>query len=61
MTRDRRACAWCGREIHGIADEWSSSYSEKRVERIYGGYLCHSCLQSAIVRWVEREWASAQG
>lgn len=38
-------CGVCGIPLNGIV---SGSKSEKSVERPYGGYLCHNCLESLI-------------
>ncbi|MEM0381686.1 MAG: hypothetical protein QXQ48_00855 [Nitrososphaerota archaeon] len=53
-----RRCAWCGRLIAGVSDARRVSASKKRVERIYGGYICYSCLRRAILRWTIREIAA---
>ncbi|MEM0482126.1 MAG: hypothetical protein QXM16_04460 [Nitrososphaerota archaeon] len=53
-----RKCAWCGRPLGGVSDGRKLSASEKRVERVYGGYLCNTCLRRAILRWVMREAAA---
>jgi large subunit ribosomal protein L34e len=46
-----RSCAGCGNAIHGIPRSKlmsKLSLSEKRVERKFGGFLCHRCLESLI-------------
>ncbi len=54
-----RKCAWCGRPLGGVSDGRKLSASEKRVERLYGGYLCHACLREAILRWVVKGAAAS--
>ncbi|GBC70723.1 hypothetical protein HRbin02_00491 [Candidatus Calditenuaceae archaeon HR02] len=54
-----RKCAWCGRPLSGVSDGRKLPLSWKRVERLYGGYLCHACLREAILRWVVKEAAAS--
>jgi len=39
-------CARCGRALRGVRAKGSKT--QKRPERPFGGYLCHSCLESSI-------------
>ncbi|BBL45827.1 50S ribosomal protein L34e [Nanobdella aerobiophila] len=46
-------CAICKRKLQGIKDLHSVrlrriNLSQKRVSRIYGGYLCHRCLKNLL-------------
>jgi len=46
-------CSRCGGILHGGSRLIPSklgklSTSEKRVERMFGGHLCHSCLREAL-------------
>jgi len=46
-------CSRCGGILHGGSRLIPSklgklSASEKRVERIFGGHLCHSCLREVL-------------
>ncbi len=46
-------CGRCGRQLSGIPRLDPSRIrklpqSRRRVERIYGGYLCHECLQEML-------------
>jgi large subunit ribosomal protein L34e len=57
-------CAICKRPLHGIKKLSSSelkklSKTEKRPERIYGGYLCSSCLKELLKEKVRKEWENA--
>lgn len=42
---DAPICGVCGAPLNGVRD---GSKSEKSVERPYGGYLCHRCLETLI-------------
>lgn len=39
-------CAVCKEKLKGVAQQGSAS--EKRVERIFGGHLCHGCTEKVI-------------
>ena len=46
-------CAICKRPLRGIKKYVPSELrrmnkSQKRVSRIYGGYLCHQCLEKVL-------------
>ncbi len=46
-------CARCGRVLSGIPKSVQSKMgkltaSQKRIQRIYGGQLCHLCLQYSL-------------
>ncbi|BFH73462.1 50S ribosomal protein L34e [Sulfurisphaera javensis] len=43
-------CAICKKPLKGVKTNFLSKYSktEKRPERIYGGYICHHCLEILI-------------
>ncbi|MDH5624046.1 MAG: 50S ribosomal protein L34e [Candidatus Bathyarchaeota archaeon] len=46
-------CARCGRALSGVPCSNPSKLhklpaSQRRVERMYGGHLCHSCLQDLL-------------
>ena len=46
-------CARCGRALSGLPRSVSSKLhklpaSQRRPERMYGGQLCHSCLQDLL-------------
>jgi len=46
-------CATCKRSLNGIVrvhprDLARINKSQKRVSRIYGGYLCHRCLERLL-------------
>ncbi|MFQ5999777.1 MAG: 50S ribosomal protein L34e [Candidatus Bathyarchaeia archaeon] len=46
-------CARCGRGLSGLPCSIPSKLrklpaSQRRVERVYGGQLCHSCLQDLL-------------
>jgi len=48
-------CAICKRTLNGIVrvhprDLSRINKSQKRVSRIYGGYLCHRCLERLLKR-----------
>ena len=48
-----RQCSRCGREISGVPRSVPSKVrklpaSQRRVERIYGGQLCHGCLRDLL-------------
>lgn len=50
---DKHHCPRCGREIHGkkrfLENKLGKfSQSEKKVERIYGGYYCASCTREIL-------------
>lgn len=45
-------CAICGKFLHGVKSDNKFSKTEKRPERIYGGTLCHECLENLIKRTV---------
>jgi len=50
-------CAICKRPLNGIVrahprDLARINKSQKRVSRIYGGYLCHKCLERLLKRKV---------
>jgi len=53
-TRDKASrCTRCGRMLSGVPMKSSSkisrlSTSKKRPERMFGGELCHTCLQAAL-------------
>ncbi|MEN2974760.1 MAG: 50S ribosomal protein L34e [Candidatus Caldarchaeales archaeon] len=51
-------CARCGAIIHGIprVKDYKLSYSERTVERYYGGVLCQNCLEQLIRDRVYLEW-----
>ncbi|MDH5389958.1 MAG: 50S ribosomal protein L34e [Candidatus Bathyarchaeota archaeon] len=46
-------CARCGRALSGLPRPDPSKLrklpaSQRRVERMYGGHLCHSCLRDLL-------------
>jgi len=46
-------CSRCGQQLAGISSSnplksRKSDLSRKKVWRIYGGQLCHSCLKTAL-------------
>jgi large subunit ribosomal protein L34e len=46
-------CAKCGQMLLGVRRVTSSklrklSASQRRVERMYGGQLCHSCIRDLL-------------
>lgn len=46
-------CARCGRELHGVprmleADMKKFSKTQKRPERIFGGYYCANCTREIL-------------
>ena len=43
-------CAICKKPLRGVKtdDLFKFSKTEKRPERMFGGYLCHKCLESLI-------------
>ncbi|MBE0511813.1 50S ribosomal protein L34e [Candidatus Bathyarchaeota archaeon] len=46
-------CARCGRALSGLPRSNPSGLrklpvSQRRVERMYGGHLCHSCLRDLL-------------
>ncbi|UCD26893.1 MAG: 50S ribosomal protein L34e [Candidatus Bathyarchaeota archaeon] len=46
-------CAKCGRVLSGVPRSNPSrlhkiAASQRRVERMYGGHLCHICLQDLL-------------
>jgi len=46
-------CAQCGQMLSGVPRLTSSklrklSASQRRVERMYGGQLCHSCIRDLL-------------
>ena len=43
-------CAICKRPLRGIKSNNVNKFpkTQKRPERIYGGYLCHNCLEVLI-------------
>ncbi|AAY79963.1 50S ribosomal protein L34e [Sulfolobus acidocaldarius] len=43
-------CGMCKKPLNGVKNNYTYKYSktEKRPERVYGGYLCHKCLESLI-------------
>ncbi len=45
-------CAMCKKELRGVSFEGSKS--EKRPTRMYGGYLCHKCLEKVIKKKVRK-------
>ena len=50
---DVRQCSRCGRELPGVPRSVPSKVrklapSQRRVERIYGGQLCHGCLRDLL-------------
>ncbi|MEM0441480.1 MAG: hypothetical protein QW463_07780 [Candidatus Caldarchaeum sp.] len=51
-----RRCRFCGSEIHGISKDRGVVHSERTVGRIYGGEVCHRCLEKSMVTAVASEW-----
>lgn len=51
-------CAWCGGILQGIVREklGNAPKSAKRVARLFGGYLCHRCLEKSLKLSVFFEW-----
>ncbi|MEM3550512.1 MAG: 50S ribosomal protein L34e [Candidatus Bathyarchaeia archaeon] len=52
------SCAACGKHLLGIPRLTSMEFrklnrTRKKVSRIYGGQLCHSCLKTALKKAVE--------
>jgi len=50
-------CARCGRPLLGVPRLTSSKLrnlnaSRRRIQRIYGGQLCHTCLQEGLKQTV---------
>jgi len=50
-------CAQCGRMLFGVPLKAPSEFnrlssSEKRPQRMFGGQLCHMCLQESLKRAV---------
>lgn len=47
-------CAICKKPLRGVKTNEVYKYSktEKRPERYYGGFICHSCLESLIKKAV---------
>lgn len=43
-------CAICKKPLHGVKTNkvYKFSKTEKRPERPYGGYVCHSCLEKLL-------------
>lgn len=43
-------CAICKKPLRGVKNNNGGklSKSEKRPERIYGGYICHKCLEYLV-------------
>jgi len=43
-------CAICKKPLRGVKtdDLFKYSKTEKRPERVFGGYLCHKCLELLI-------------
>lgn len=54
-------CAKCNSMIQGIGhrDLKKGSRSERSVERYYGGYLCHKCLEDLIEAKTLSEWTTS--
>ena len=53
-------CALCKEKLRGVARDhprYLRKYpkSQKRVSRIFGGYLCHRCLERLIKEEVRKE------
>ncbi|MEM2319680.1 MAG: 50S ribosomal protein L34e [Candidatus Bathyarchaeia archaeon] len=53
------SCFLCGKPIAGIprlspAEIRKQNLSNKRVSRLYGGQLCHSCLENALKQAVRQ-------
>jgi len=47
--RNKDKCAMCKNELRGVYHGYGNlSKSSRVVKRIYGGYLCHKCLQKLI-------------
>ena len=44
-TNGKVRCALCKNELHGIGD---GAKSKKRTTRIFGGHLCHKCVERII-------------
>ncbi len=55
--RGKDKCAICKEELRGTYHgRGSFSKSFRRVKRIYGGYLCHRCLEKMIINEVIKTW-----
>ncbi|MEM5793852.1 MAG: 50S ribosomal protein L34e [Candidatus Aenigmatarchaeota archaeon] len=57
-------CAICKKPLHGIKKLLPSEIkklatTEKRPERIYGGYLCSNCLKEFLKEKARKEWENA--
>ncbi len=44
--KGKAKCALCNAELHGVRQE--SAKSKKRTTRIFGGHLCHNCVERII-------------
>jgi len=56
-------CAKCGRVLPGIPTLVRSRMrslpgNQRRLQRMYGGQLCHACLQEALKRAIRSSSAS---
>ncbi|MEM1753923.1 MAG: 50S ribosomal protein L34e [Nitrososphaerota archaeon] len=53
-------CGVCGKPLHGIRVEKPSktSKSERTISRIYGGNVCTSCLEDALVNYAYDLWTA---
>ncbi|MEM2103378.1 MAG: 50S ribosomal protein L34e [Candidatus Bathyarchaeia archaeon] len=52
-SKDKSSCSVCGRLQAGVPQTSTSEKGrlnrvKKRISRLYGGQLCHSCLKSAL-------------
>ncbi|BAB65394.1 50S ribosomal protein L34e [Sulfurisphaera tokodaii] len=47
---NRAVCAICKKPLQGVKTNLLYKYSktEKRPERMYGGYICYKCLENLI-------------
>ena len=47
-------CAICKKPLRGVITNGAYKFSktEKRPERMYGGYICHNCLELLIKQTV---------
>ena len=57
----KHKCAICKRPLFGVVHDHPRRLrkypkSQKRVSRIFGGYLCHRCLEKLIKESVRREF-----
>ena len=57
---DYPKCAICKKPLRGIVRDHPRNLkkypiSQKRVSRIYGGNLCHRCLETLIKRAIREE------